>query len=997
MVTCPSCGVENRENSKFCNECGIELVKEVICPNCNTSNPPRAKFCNECGTRLQGVAPAAPVAQSIVAVPAPEQPTHAAAADQFAPVEEDLSFEPERDEPAPAIQYSNGTHPVGEADVDIYALLGLEPETANELIEQESPIHEMAEHPEDLPEGLSAIDEFDITDLLSIPAIGETGKLPPTEETPPSTPEQPDTAAPEREIESVFSPEPEYDFRPHSSLDEAITAQPPAQEADLPSFLNFEDEPIFESDLATDAEAEQADLTNEPAQEISTELPPIVEAGFTELNVPLSELASQEAQTPAAFPEFAALLGAYTTLPESPAVEEQPLVEPEETTVESFYGLSETELAELTDGDRRLLEWQQMSEPQVEAGSLTEPMPVDHEPQVEAEPVEAAAPVAEPEAVLSLVQAEAPALQPEPVALSQEEWDELTPDDQQSIAWVVAGMQSLDAEAQAMQIVSPAAQSSPITVAPAEIPESLLSWFEQESGEVAAVEAGSTSAPLMPVVDEPEFYDNEDELQFQETQAGSIGANNLDVPSWMETLSEPDAEVHLTPEQQAEAERLQAEFESDETPAPVEAASVPAQPAAPQPENVPLEPVAEPQPAESDELIALPLPDVDLPVEEGDQTTMIGTLPEEEETGPREIAVAQSFDLASSQVPEYASRNEEIGRAFAAVLSSPATAYRMAAPSRQATKPRFSLWPFILLVAMLLAVAFANDQGRTVAGVPLSADRNGLGAQTSVQAAYDAVDLVPAGGHVLLVYDWDGFSSQAEMQPLSDAITRHLMQREARIMTISTLPVGAVLAQTTLNQLSATSDYRYGTYNERPYHTYINLGYLPGNEAGLAALSANLAGAKPVDSYFGRPLSSFGASLGVKSVDDLDLIVLLAGDESRVRIWVEQVLARHPKLHMIAAVPQGVQPQVLPRAGGDAGQLNALLAGLSGAAEYQALSQNLNTDQGERKAALDLDRLSMMQGYGLLLLIPVMIAGNLVYLIRSRERKNPGDTTGGNQ
>jgi hypothetical protein len=378
---------------------------------------------------------------------------------------------------------------------------------------------------------------------------------------------------------------------------------------------------------------------------------------------------------------------------------------------------------------------------------------------------------------------------------------------------------------------------------------------------------------------------------------------------------------------------------------------------------------------------------------------MIGGAPLEEEVaaGPREITVAQSFDFAPSMLPEYARRNEEVGRAFAAILSNPATAIRMATPSRQTTSSRFSLWPFVLLVAMLLAAAFATDQGRTIAGAPLSADRNGLGAQASVQAAYDAVDLVPAGGHVLLVYDWDGYSSQAEMQPLSDAITRHLMQREARIMTISTLPVGSVLAQTTLNRLSATTGYRYGTYNEQPYHTYINLGYLPGNEAGLAALSANLTAAKPVDSYFGRPLASFGASLGVNSVDDLDLIVLLAGDESRVRIWVEQVLARHPKVHMIAAVPQGVQPQVLPRAGGQTGQLSAVLAGLSGAAEYQALEQNLNSDQGERKAALDLDRLSMMQGYGMLLLIPVMIAGNLAYLIRSRERKKSGEATGGNQ
>lgn len=54
-VTCPKCGNEVPENSKFCLECGakIEILAddEMICPNCS-SKTRKGKFCMECGASL---------------------------------------------------------------------------------------------------------------------------------------------------------------------------------------------------------------------------------------------------------------------------------------------------------------------------------------------------------------------------------------------------------------------------------------------------------------------------------------------------------------------------------------------------------------------------------------------------------------------------------------------------------------------------------------------------------------------------------------------------------------------------------------------------------------------------------------------------------------------------------------------------------------------------------------------------------------------------------
>jgi class 3 adenylate cyclase len=46
-MQCPSCGFENPEGLKFCNECGTALQRR--CAQCGFANAPQAKFCGECG------------------------------------------------------------------------------------------------------------------------------------------------------------------------------------------------------------------------------------------------------------------------------------------------------------------------------------------------------------------------------------------------------------------------------------------------------------------------------------------------------------------------------------------------------------------------------------------------------------------------------------------------------------------------------------------------------------------------------------------------------------------------------------------------------------------------------------------------------------------------------------------------------------------------------------------------------------------------------------
>lgn len=49
-MKCPKCQFDNREDAKFCSECGNRL--EFVCPKCRTTNRQDSKFCDKCGHDL---------------------------------------------------------------------------------------------------------------------------------------------------------------------------------------------------------------------------------------------------------------------------------------------------------------------------------------------------------------------------------------------------------------------------------------------------------------------------------------------------------------------------------------------------------------------------------------------------------------------------------------------------------------------------------------------------------------------------------------------------------------------------------------------------------------------------------------------------------------------------------------------------------------------------------------------------------------------------------
>jgi class 3 adenylate cyclase/predicted ATPase len=58
-MKCPKCQFDNREDAKFCKECGNKL--ELACPQCGNAYTPGTKFCDECGQSLVEVKETLPI------------------------------------------------------------------------------------------------------------------------------------------------------------------------------------------------------------------------------------------------------------------------------------------------------------------------------------------------------------------------------------------------------------------------------------------------------------------------------------------------------------------------------------------------------------------------------------------------------------------------------------------------------------------------------------------------------------------------------------------------------------------------------------------------------------------------------------------------------------------------------------------------------------------------------------------------------------------------
>jgi len=267
-------------------------------------------------------------------------------------------------------------------------------------------------------------------------------------------------------------------------------------------------------------------------------------------------------------------------------------------------------------------------------------------------------------------------------------------------------------------------------------------------------------------------------------------------------------------------------------------------------------------------------------------------------------------------------------------------------------------WIFLAVAAALVVtVAFPFDQPITPS--------------PSVKGVYDYIEGLEEGSTVLIATDFDP-QAQAELRPITLALLHHCFRRNIRPLGMTFWSEGRKLGQRLFEEVARQYGKRSGT-------DFAYLGYKPG---AMSQVITNM-GESFVSTFrqdaTGQPTSSMPIFQQVRSLRDLDLIVDLAAGET-VGAWIAYGGDKYG-VPMGAGCTAVVGPDLYVYT--NSGQLNGIIAGLRGAADYEALLDS----PGQGIAGMS------AQSTVHAVIVLFVIVGNVVYFLGRRKQERRSEPT----
>lgn len=193
-----------------------------------------------------------------------------------------------------------------------------------------------------------------------------------------------------------------------------------------------------------------------------------------------------------------------------------------------------------------------------------------------------------------------------------------------------------------------------------------------------------------------------------------------------------------------------------------------------------------------------------------------------------------------------------------------------------------------------------------------------------VQKIFDKIESLPPGAHFLLSFDYDP-SSKEELQPMALALLHHCFQRGVKVIGMTHNPGGTGLAEQALNSIASI-------YQRKYKEDYVFLGYKPGGASLVINMGEDIHTAFLKD-FYGNDTTTLPALRGVESLRDIDYLVDLAAGVT-IETWIAFGREKY-QFEMGAGCTAVIGPEMYPFL--DSRQINGLMAGLKGAAEYEVL------------------------------------------------------------
>ena len=232
---------------------------------------------------------------------------------------------------------------------------------------------------------------------------------------------------------------------------------------------------------------------------------------------------------------------------------------------------------------------------------------------------------------------------------------------------------------------------------------------------------------------------------------------------------------------------------------------------------------------------------------------------------------------------------------------------------------------------------------------------------------YDSIEKLPAGSKVLLSVEYSP-STRPENHPMTISILRHLFKNNHKVFITCLWPDGQFMAQDAINQVAKQE------FNKTYGIDYVFLGFRPGNEAVVKGIVSNLRKLYTVDVYQ-KKIDEIPLMKGINNFKDFDFLFSSSAGFPGTIEWV-QYASDPTGIPMASGVTSIQVNEVMPYV--QAGQMVGVLAGMPGAAEYEALINQ----KGTATSGMD------AQSVAHLVIVLFIILGNVSFFIeRNRSKK----------
>jgi len=241
-----------------------------------------------------------------------------------------------------------------------------------------------------------------------------------------------------------------------------------------------------------------------------------------------------------------------------------------------------------------------------------------------------------------------------------------------------------------------------------------------------------------------------------------------------------------------------------------------------------------------------------------------------------------------------------------------------------------------------------------------------------VHGVYDYIEALPEGSIFLLSMDYDP-ASKPELYPQAVALLRHAFRKNLRVIGMTLWLPGTGLAEQVMTKVA-------GEMGKVSGKDYVFLGWSPGSGSLIINMGQDLYKAFPTD-YYSQPTRELAVLKGIQTLRDVNYVVSLAAGTAGIESWYVYGKDKY-KFELGGGCTGVIAPGLYPLL--RSGQINGLIGGLRGAAEYETLIGQ----KGRAVAGMDAQSATHVA------IIMLVILCNVFYLLIRTSRGQSGQPRG---